>query len=357
MGNFRTGMRRRGNHIKAGLSKRSPEILMATGIVSSLAGMGTAIKATVDIQDEWKELNEEIAAIKSNFDRENEIYDIETDTEIIEYEGQDALDEYRKDLAKAYGKRALLVGKYYGLSAALEVAAVGSMFGSNKISRKRNATLGAALGASQAAYESLKKNLVNAVGEEEADLIEMGLKKEKVTKKVKDENGKTKKVTEEVIVPIDEEGYVTSPWVIKITPDMKGIWQRDWRNLQEILELKCNYWNQIMITRAPEDRGVFFNEIVEDMGIEGRKEGQIFGYKYNKYDDNPDYIDFGIRVVEATPEDKIKYNVCKMVYLNFRPRRIIDECYRGFVDDAATARNQWNRPGDFTDKGINPHTF
>ena len=357
MGNLRTSMRRRGNHIKAGVSKHSPEILMATGIVSSLAAAGTAIKATIDIQDEWKELTEEIEAIKSGFDRENEIYDIETSTEIIEYEGQDALDMYRHDLAKAYGKRALLVGKYYGLSAALEATSVATMFGSNKISRKRNATLGAALGASQAAYESLKNNLVKAVGEEEADLIEMGLKKEKVTKKVKDENGKTKKVTEDIIVPIDEEGYVTNPWVIEITPDMQGIWTHDWRNMVEILELKCNYWNQTMITRAPEDRGIFFNEIVEDMGIEGRKEGQIFGYKYNKYDDQPDVIDFGIKVVEASPEDKIKYNVCKMVYLNFRPRRIIDECYRGFVDDAATARNQWNRPGDFTDKGLNPHTF
>ena len=357
MGNLRTSMRRRGNHIKAGLSKNSPEILMTVGIVSSLASMGTAIKATIDIQDEWNELNEEIKNIKANFDRENELYDIETSTEIIEYEGQDALDMYRRDLAKAYGKRALLIAKYYSLPAALQITATGSMFKSNKVSRKRNATLGAALGASQAAYESLKSNLVKAVGEEEADLIEMGLKKEKVTKKVKDENGKSKKVTEDVIVPIDEEGYVTNPWVIKITPDMSGIWTHDWRNMVEILGVKRNYWEQVMITRAPEDRGVFFNEIVEDMGIEGRKAGQIFGYKYNKYDDCPDTIDFGIKVVEASPEDKIKYNVCKMVYLNFRPRRIIDECYRGFVDDAATARNQWNRPGDFTNKGVDPHTF
>lgn len=357
MSNLRTGMRRRGNHIKNGIAKRSPEILTAGAMITSAAALGTAIKATVNIREEWEALNEEIETIKANFDRKNEIYDIETDTEIIEYEGHDAIDVYRSDLAKAYGKRALLVGKHYGLSAALELASLGSMFGSNKISRKRNATLGAALGASQMAYDSLKKNLVAAVGEEEADLIEMGLKKEKVTKKVKDENGKTKKVTEEVIVPVDNDGYVTNPWVIKITPDMKGIWQHDWRNMVDVLGLKRNYWEQIMITRAPEDRGVFFNEIVEDMGIEGRKEGQIFGYKYNKYDDNPDTIDFGIKVVEASPEDKIKYNVCKMVYLNFRPRRIIDECYRGFVDDAATARNQWNQPGDFTDKGINPHTF
>jgi hypothetical protein len=356
MGNLRTSMRRRGNHIKAGISKRSPEILLASGIITSLAATGTAIKATIDIQDEWKELSEEIEQIKANFDRDEELYCIETDTEIIEYEGSDALDVYREDLARAYVKRLLLIGKYYGLPIALEATAIGSMFGSNKISRKRNATLGAALGASQAAYESLKNNLINAVGEEEADLIEMGLKKEKVTKKVKDENGKTKKVTEDIIVPIDEEGYVTNPWVIKITPDMP-IWTHDWRNLVEVLGVKRNYWENVMITRAPEDRGVFFNEIVADMGIDGRKEGQIFGYKYNKYDDRPDVIDFGIKVVEASAEDKIKYNVCKMVYLNFRPRRIIDECYRGFVDDVATARNQWNRPGDFANKGINTHTF
>lgn len=359
MGNFRTRVRRHGNHIKSGVSKRAPELLVALGIGSSLTALGLAIKATIDIRDEWEECTEEINEIKASFDRENEIYDIETENEIIEYEGEDAVTEYRRDLAKAHGKRVLKVAKYYTLPAVLEIAAVGTIVGSNKISRKRNARLSTALCISQAAYESLKNNLVNAVGQDEADLIEMGLKKEKVTKKVKDENGKTKKVTEEVTVPIDKDGYVTNPWVIKITPDMPGIWAKDWRYTVDMLGLKENYWNQTMIQRAPEDRGVFYNEIIDDLNLpdELKKQGQIFGWKYNKYDDKPDYINFGIKVVEASDQDKIKYNICKIVYLNFRPRNIIDECYRGLVDDAATARNQWNQPGDFVNKGVMPHTF
>ena len=357
MGNFRTKARRHGNRIKAGVSKRSPEILIGIGVVSSIAALATAVKATIDIRDEWEECTDEINEIKASFDREEEIYDIETETEIIEYEGKDAISVYRRDLAMAHGRRFLKVAKRYAIPAALEIAAVGTIVGSNKISRKRNATLSTALGVSQAAYESLKNNLVDAVGQEDADLIEMGLKKEKVTKKVTDENGKKKKVTEEQLVPIDNEGYVENPWVIKITPDMKSIYQRDWRNLVDILGLKQSYWNQTMIVRAAEDRGVWYNEIVEDLGIEGRREGQVFGWKYNKYDDNPDFIDFGIRVVEASAEDKAKYNISKLVYLSLRPRHIINECYRGFVDDVATARNQWNNPGDFIDKGVNPRTF
>ncbi len=359
MGNLRTRMRRHGNHIKAGVSKRSPEILCATAVIGSLVAIGTAIKATIDIQDEWKECTDEIDNIKANFDREEETYNIETETEIVEYEGEDALAIYRKDLAKAHGRRALVVAKHYAIPAVLEVITVGSMIGSNKISRKRNARLSSALCVSQAAYESLKKNLVDSVGQEEADLIEMGLKKEQVTKTVKDENGKKKKVTEDIIKAIDEDGHITNPWVIKITPDMHGIWSRDWRYTVEILEIKERYWDETCVRRAPEDRGLFYNEIIADLNLpdEFKQAGQLYGWKYNKYDDKPDHVDFGIKVVEASPEDKANYNVSKMVYLNFRPRRIIDECYRGWVDDAATARNQWNRPGDFIDKGLMSHTF
>lgn len=360
MGRIRTGVRRRVNRTKAWGSRNSAEILMVGFGVTSLLAFGLAIKATVDIQEEWDDLTEDIDDIRDSFDRDEETYEYydEEDDEVYEIDGEEAVKEYRKDLAKAHGKRILCVAKHYAIPVALEITAVGMGFGSNQISRKRNAKLSTALSVSQAAYSSLKKNLIGAVGEEEAENIEMGLKKEKIKKKVTDpETGKKKTVEEEIYVPIDEEGIVKDPWVIKITPEYKQIWQNSWKLMVEILELKENFWNQIMVSRSHEDRAVWYNEIVEDLGIAGRKEGQIFGYKYNKYDDNPDYINFGIRVVQASEEDKLKYNVDRIVYLNLRPRRVIDECYRPHFDEVAMARNQWNKPGDFAGKGIRSHTF
>ena len=344
MGRFRTGVVRRANRAKAWGSKHSPEILIGIGIVSSIAAVGLAIKATIDIRDEWDDLTEDIDDVKVRFDRDEETYDVDyedEDGEIVTetLEGEEAVREYRRDLAKAHGKRALCVAKYYAVPVLLEGAAIGTIYGSNRISRKRNAKLSTALAISDAAYERFKKNVEDEYGKEEADRLERGIKKEKIVEEVKDKKGKVKeKVTEKEVV--DES--MAGPWTVKLTPDTVGLmdFHRDWKHYSDLLRIKESYWNQVLICRAPEDRGVFWNEIAADIGIDGKQIGQLYGWKYNKYEDAPDYIDFGIKVLDASDEDRFKHNMDKVIYLNMRPRKIINECYRDKFDPIEDAKNR-----------------
>ena len=345
MGRFRTGVKRSVNRTKAWGSKHSPEILICVGIAASIGAIGMAIKATIDIRDEWDDLSEDIDDIKVRFDKDEEIYEVEyedeegdIETEILE--GDEAIREYRKDLVKAHGRRVLCAAKHYAIPLVLEGAAIGTIFGSNKISRKRNATLTTALAFSDAAYNKLRANVEEAYGKEEADRLERGIKKEKIVEEVVGKNGKTKeKVTEKEFV---DDSAVASQWAIKLTPETVGLmnFHNDWKHYEQILRIKESYWSNVAVTRSYEDRGVFWNEIAADIGIPGKQIGQLYGWKFNKYDKEPDYVDLGIKVLDASEDDYLKFGLTKVIYLNPKPRKIINECYREFWDPVADADNR-----------------
>ena len=104
MGRFRTGLVKSVNRTKAWGSKHSPEILIGIGIVSSVAAVGLAIKATIDIRDEWDDLTEDIDEVKFRYNRDEETYECDfedEDGEVITdvLEGEEAVKEYRRDLA------------------------------------------------------------------------------------------------------------------------------------------------------------------------------------------------------------------------------------------------------------------
>lgn len=165
------------------IKKHSPEILVAVGCVAAVGATVMACKATLDVQEPLKESQDKIKALKENKEQ-NLINE----------------DDYKKEITHEYVEIGKTVAKHYALPAALEVAALGTIFASNNIQRKRNASLTASLTAVDAIYQEYRKRVIEKYGEEEDFYLRTGTKKIKVTdEEIDEESGKTKKVKRDAI--------------------------------------------------------------------------------------------------------------------------------------------------------------
>lgn len=237
-------------------SEHSAEICTGVAVVTSVAAVGFAVKATKDVIPELEEHKEEIEAVKES-------------KETAEPK------QYRKDITLAYAKTGLTVAKRYAIPVALEITAVATIISSNKISRKKNAALASSLTAVQAMYDKYRQNVIAAVGEDEERNIRLGLHKEKVD--AVDENGKKKK--QEVLVA-DRDKKADA--FAGLFCESSVYWQKPLGVNRDTLLLKQRYWNDKLCTRGY----VFVNEIFEDLDMpEACTElGQYCGWIYDDTD-------------------------------------------------------------------------
>ena len=176
-----------GNTIKA----HSPEILMAAGVVGTVASVVVACKATTKLDDILEETNEKVTQIK------------EFDPETVEAEYTE--NDRKKDLVITYTKGGLEVIKLYGPSIAILSLSLASMLAANNILRKRNFALMAAYTALDKSFKDYRGRVVKKYGAPIDEELRLGLEKRKISEEITDENGKKKKVKKDVDVVTAED--------------------------------------------------------------------------------------------------------------------------------------------------------
>ena len=115
--------------------KHSPEILAVTGVVGIVTSAVMACKATTKVNDIVNEAKETVDKIHESVGKGLHTSDGEEYTEEVA----------KKDLTIVYAQTGLKFVKLYGPSVALGIASIACMLGSNRILRKRNLALAAAL--------------------------------------------------------------------------------------------------------------------------------------------------------------------------------------------------------------------
>lgn len=266
---------------KAGfqLKKYSPEILVATGVVSTITGAVLACKATLKVNDVVEEAKNTIETIHTS-----------TETGLTPGGKQYSLEDSKKDLAIVYTQTGLKLIKLYAPAVILGVTGIGCMLTSHGILQKRNGALAAAYMAVDKGFKEYRGRVVEKFGKEIDRELKYNIKKEEIETTVVDEKGKEKKVkkTVDVIDPSDEISEFAR-FFDESCPD----WTKNAEYNKMFLRAQQNWANNMLTARGY----LFLNEVYKALGMDETEAGQVVGWIYDPENPNhkgDNYVDFGM---------------------------------------------------------------
>ena len=251
------------------MQQRSPEILVAVGIVGAVVGAVMACKATTKLSGILSEAKETVDKIHKTADDESLKEN---------YTEQDR----RSDLAITYIQTGVKIVKLYAPAVAVGAVSIASILGSHNLLRKRNVALAAAYATVDKSFKEYRRHVVERFGEKvdkelrhNLKIVEMG------------EPEKEDKETVEVADPNDPASYSAYARFF----DRSKFWERSQETNLMFLRAEQQYANDLLRARGH----LFLNEVYTRLGFQPTKAGQVVGWVYdqkNPVGDN--YVDFGI---------------------------------------------------------------
>lgn len=258
------------------LQKHSPEILVVTGVVGTVASTIMACKATTKVSTILEESKKEI----------DTIHEVAADENMIE---QYSEDDAKKDLTIVYAKTGVKIAKLYAPSVVLGVASIGCILTSHKIMRGRNVALAAAYTAVDKGFKEYRDRVVDRFGNEVDRELKYGLKAKKITEvEIDEETGKEKKVKTNALVVENPTGYSD---YARFFDEACPAWEKNSEYNLMFLRAQQQYANDLLQSRGH----LFLNEVYDMLGIPRTKAGQVVGWVYSKTNPVGDnFVDFGI---------------------------------------------------------------
>ena len=259
------------------LQKHSPEILVAVGVVGTVASAVLACKATTKVSDILEETKEKV-------DQVHAVVEDETISEET-YSNEDM----KKDLAIIYVQSGIKLAKLYAPAIGLGVLSIASILTSHNILKKRNIALAAAYTAIDRGFKDYRKRVLEKFGQEVDKELKYGIATKTISEAVIDEEtGKEKKVKNKTYVIEGIDGYSD---YARFFDDGCAGWEKDPEYNLMFLRAQQQYANDLLVTNGY----LFLNEVYDMLGIPRTKAGQVVGWVYdpeNNVGDN--YVDFGI---------------------------------------------------------------
>lgn len=261
------------------LQKKSPEILVAVGIIGVVTSAVMACKATTKagkLMEETKEALDNIhEAEESGVTKAGETY---------------SKDDCKKDLTIAYVQAGVKFVKLYGPSVVLGAMSITSILASHNILKKRNVALAAAYAAVDKSFKDYRGRVLERFGEQVEKELRYGIKAQEIEKTVTDEKGKEKTVKETVNVAdgIDPSKY--SPYA-KIFDETHPDWIKDAEQNMFYLKVRQSQANDMLKARGH----LFLNEVYDLLGFERTKAGAVVGWVYDtEHPIGDNFVDFGL---------------------------------------------------------------
>lgn len=252
--------------------KRSPEILLVSGIAGLVTAGILACKATT----------------KAHLVAEKTSHDLQEMEEAIETNPEDYTEEDKKKTTiTIYSQMTWGYVKLYAPSVILASLSVASILTSHNIMRKRNMQLATALAGVTEAFEQYRSRVREKYGDDADKALRYNTDKVELIEAITDENGKIKKKKEKVDV-FDETSLGL---FAKVFDASCNNWQPD--NNYNLNFLKLVEYQ--MTDRLRRYGHVFLNEVYDIIGIERTDIGQFAGWVYDPDSDISDnYIDLGL---------------------------------------------------------------
>lgn len=260
------------------LKKHSPEILVVTGVIGVVTSTVMACKATTKVNDIVTESKETIDKIHDCVGKGLHTSDGEEYTQEVA----------NKDLAIVYTQTAWKFVKLYGPSVLLGAASIGCMVGSNRILRKRNVALAAALTTVEKSFKDYRGRVIDRFGKDLDRELRFGIKAKEVQETVADENGNETTVTK--TVEVVDPNTAHSLYSIVFCEGNNG-WTKNAELNKVFLIQQQNWANDKLRLRGY----LTLNEVYEMVGAPTTAYGQIAGWVYTEDGSVGDnFVDFGI---------------------------------------------------------------
>ena len=257
------------------LKQRSPEILVAAGVVGIVSSMVLACKASTKVHDILEDTKEQLSQVKQVL--EDEKFSKET------YSEEDA----KKDTTIIYVQTGIKFIKLYGPAIILGSLSIASILTSHNILRKRNIALAAAYTVVDKSFKDYRSRVIERFGEELDHELKYNIKAKEIEEVTVDAKGKekTKKTT---ISVVNNDGY--SDYARFFDDGCTG-WTKDAELNLVFLRQQQDHANEMLKSRGH----LFLNDVYYMLGIPKTKAGQVVGWVYdekNPVGDN--FVDFGI---------------------------------------------------------------
>ena len=258
--------------------KHSPEILVVTGVIGIVTSTVMACKATTKVNDIVTESKETIDKIHDCVGKGLHTSDGEEYTKEVA----------NKDLAIVYTQTAWKFVKLYGPSVLIGVASIGCMVGSNRILRKRNVALAAALTTVEKSFKDYRGRVIDRFGKDLDRELRFGIKAKEIKEKVVDENGNETTVTK--TVEVVDPNTAHSLYSVVFCEGNPG-WTKNAELNKVFLIQQQNWANDKLRLRGY----LTLNEVYDMVGAPTTAYGQIAGWVYTEDSSVGDnFVDFGI---------------------------------------------------------------
>lgn len=281
--------------------KHSPEILVISGIIGTVASAVMACKATTKVDSIISETKDEMDKIHTIAAQDRE-----------DYTQEDA----KKDTVIVYTHTAVKFAKLYGPSLLLGAASIASILAGHNILRKRNAAIMAAYTAVDKGFKEYRNNVIERFGKDVDHELRHNIKAKEIETVVTDKDGNKKTVTE-TVKAADPNKY--SDFARVYDDGCKG-WTKDPEQNLMFLKLQQSYANK----RLKEEGYLFLNDVYEMLGFLKTSAGQVVGWIYDEDIPNGDnFVDFGIYNIDNPKANDFVNGYERSIVLDFNVDGII----------------------------------
>lgn len=280
---FMTNMTRTINRAGLQIKKHSPEILLATGLITGGAALVAACKATTKLESVLNETKTNIDKVKEcAMAGQIQIADGE-DITTVEYTEEDS----KKDLTILYTRGAMNVVKLYAPAIGLGAVSLISILASHGIIHKRNTALAATVTALGNEFGDYRDRVIERFGPEMDRELKYNIKAKEVEETVVHEDG-TESTVKKTIEVVENPYEGLSEFARCFCEGCLG-WTKDPEANLVYLRAQERWLND----RLKAVGHVFLNELYDALGLPRSSAGAIMGWVYDPK--NPDYkIDLGI---------------------------------------------------------------
>lgn len=289
------------------IKKHSPEILVVTGVVGTVASAVMACKATTKLHDVIDESKEKIDMFHQGVKDGKVKSEVNGEIVVVDYTEEDCT----RDIAVTYTQTGLKLAKLYGPAIALGAVSVTSILVGHNILRKRNLALAAAYTAVDTGFKQYRGRVVERLGEKMDKELLYNIKAKEIEETTVDEKGKEKTVKK--TIEVADPTAAMSPYTICFDETCGG-WQRDAEANKFFLHQQQDWANEKLKAQG----FLFLNDVYKMIGAKQTKAGQVVGWIYNEKEPIGDnYIDFGIYNIYSEASRNFVNGLEKSIWLTF----------------------------------------
>lgn len=291
-----------------GLRKVGPEI----GTVAGMAGIAASAIYLYKAVNESKDI---LAKVKEEVKK-------------LEDEGAD-----EKDIKAVKIAGGVAVAKKVAIPAGLAVASSATVLGIHHEMRKENRRLSEVITQTSLAYNALKNELREQLGDEQADELIYGVRKpdKKEIKEIEENSPRKDEITDEERKSYrisDGEEITPSPYAVFFDETCNNYTDDPEYNKNTLILLQAQ-----LNERLKRIGYVYLNEVYEKLGVEKTEAGHVMGWRYAPHDPNHEgdnQIDFNMWDIRSRANRRFINGYEPVVLLDFNidPEPIMHQVYR-----------------------------